>query len=99
MTGEGRKPAKTDQDWAKLLSTLSAYADGCEAKAGITLWIAFYNSRRPHQALGNRTPMAVWCQGTSGPLGAAAVDMMDNVRASPTCPQPQQQQQAFAMVG
>jgi putative transposase len=77
---------------------LKGYADGYEAKAGITSWIAFYNSRRPHQALGNRTPMAVWRLGTSGPLGAAAVDMMDNVRTLPTCPQPQQQQQAF-MVG
>ena len=78
---------------------LKGYADGCEAKAGIASWIAFYNSRRPHQALGNRTPMAVWREGTTGPLGTAAVDMMDNARALPTCPQPQQQQQTFAMVG
>ena len=75
---------------------LKGYADGCEAKAGIASWIAFYNSRRPHQALGNRTPMAVWRQGTSGPLGAAAVDMMDNVRALPTCPQQQQQTESLA---
>jgi transposase InsO family protein len=34
---------------------LKGYADGREAKAGI----AFYNVSRPHQALGNRTPMAV----------------------------------------
>jgi len=78
---------------------LKGYADGCEAKAGIASWIAFYNSRRPHQALGNRTPMAVWRQGMTGPFGTAAVDMLDNARALPTCPQPQQQQQAFAMVG
>ena len=78
---------------------LKGYAGGREAKAGIASWITFYNGRRPHQALGNRTPMAVWRQGTTGPFGTAAVDMMDNVRALPTCPQPQQQQQAFAMVG
>lgn len=78
---------------------LKGYADGREAKIGIAAWIAFYNSRRPHQALGNRTPMAVWRDGTSGPLGEQAVDMMDNARALPTCPQPQQQQQTFAMVG
>jgi len=78
---------------------LKGYADGREAKAGIASWIAFYNSRRPHQALGNRTPMAVWRQGTTGPLGVSAVDMMDNARALPTCPQPQQQQQTLAMVG
>src|SRR5579864_8650227 len=39
---------------------LKGYADGREAKAGIAAWIAFYNTRRPHQALVNRTPMAVW---------------------------------------
>jgi hypothetical protein len=39
---------------------LKGYADGREAKARIGSWIAFYNLRRPHQALGNRTPMAVW---------------------------------------
>ena len=42
---------------------LKGYADGREAKIGIAAWIAFYNSRRPHQALGNRTPLAVWRDG------------------------------------
>src|ERR1700752_3580754 len=37
---------------------LKAYADGREARAGIAAWIAFYNNRRLHQALGYRTPMA-----------------------------------------
>ena len=78
---------------------LKGYADGREAKIGIAAWIAFYNSRRPHQALGNRTPLAVWRDGTSGPFGEQAVDMMDNARALPTCPQLQPQQQTFAMVG
>ena len=78
---------------------LKGYADGREAKAGIASWITFYNGRRPHQALGNRTPMAVWREGTTGALGTAAVDMMDITRALPTCPQPQQQQQTLAMVG
>jgi putative transposase len=72
---------------------LKGYADGREAHAGIAAWLAFYNSRRPHQALANRTPMAVWRAGSSGSLGERAVDMMDNARALPTCPQPQQQQQ------
>jgi len=71
---------------------LKGYADGREAHAGIAAWFAFYNTRRPHQALGDRTPMAVWRDGTSGALGERAVDMMDNARALPTCPQPQQQQ-------
>ena len=78
---------------------LKGYADGREAYSGIAAWFAFYNTGRPHQALGNRTPMAVWREGTTGPLGDKAVDMMDNARALPTCPQSQQQLQIFAMVG
>jgi len=53
-----------------------------------------YNGRRPHQALGDRTPMAVWRAGVTGPIGGNAVDMMDNASALPTCPQPQQQKQS-----
>jgi putative transposase len=76
---------------------LKGYADGREAKAGIAEWIGFYNTRRPHQALDNRMPMAVWREGVIGVLGEAAVDMtlrLDNARALPTYPQPPQQQQA-----
>jgi putative transposase len=76
---------------------LKGYADGREAHAGIGSWIAFYNGARPHQALGNRTPMAVWRAGAAA-AGATAVDMtlrLDNAGASPTCPQPQQQQTAL----
>ena len=42
---------------------LKGYADGREAKAGISDWIIFYNERRLHQALGYRVPMAVWREG------------------------------------
>lgn len=76
---------------------LKAYGDGREARAGIGAWIAFYNHSRPHQALGNRTPMAVWRAGVAAQLGARAVDMslrLDNAGALPTYPQPPQQQQA-----
>ena len=78
---------------------LKGYADGREARAGIASWIGFYNGRRPHQALGNRTPMAVWRAGKIGALGEKAVDMtlrLDNAAALPTCPQPQQQQELAA---
>ena len=74
---------------------LKGYADGREARTGISLWMAFYNGRRPHQALGNRTPMAVWRAGVTGEPGITAVDMtlrLDNAGALPTCPQPQQRQ-------
>jgi putative transposase len=77
---------------------LKGYADGREARAGIGAWIAFYNTRRPHQALGNRTPMAVWRAGVTGALDDRAVDMtlvlrtsLDNAAALPTSPQPPQQ--------
>ena len=73
---------------------LKGYADGREAKGGIAQWIAFYNGRRPHMALANRTPMAVWRDGVMGTLDGSAVDMtlrLDNADALPTCPQPQQQ--------
>jgi putative transposase len=78
---------------------LKHYADGREARAGIASWIAFYNSRRPHQALGYKTPMSVWRLGTTGALDEKAVDMtlrLDNAGALPTCPQPQQQQVSAA---
>src|SRR6266478_403929 len=79
---------------------LKGYVDGREAKAGIASWMAFYNLHRPHQALANRTPMAVWRDGTTGGLHGQAVDMtlalrasLDNAVALPTSPQPPQQQQ------
>jgi len=75
---------------------LKGYTDGREAYAGIASWLAFYNTRRPHQALRNRAPMAVWRDGTTGSFGERAVDMMDNARALPTCPQRQQQQLLYA---
>jgi putative transposase len=72
---------------------LKGYADGREAARGIAAWIAFYNERRPHQALAGRTPMAVWREAIAG---AGAVDMMDNASALPTCPQQQKQTQSLA---
>jgi putative transposase len=78
---------------------LKGYADGHEAKAGIASWMAFYNLRRPHQSLGDRTPMAVWREGVTGDLAGTAVDMtlrLDNAAALPTYPQPTQQQPCAA---
>jgi putative transposase len=75
---------------------LKGYADGREARAGIATWIRFYNRGRPHQALGDRTPIVVWREGVTGALAGNAVDMtlrLDDAAAPPTCPQRQQPQQ------
>ena len=77
---------------------LKAYADGREARAGIGSWMTFYNFRRPHQAMNNQTPMAVWRDGM-GKIEAAAraVDMplrLDNANALPTYPQHNQHEAA-----
>ena len=39
---------------------LKAYSGGREAKAGIEDYFHFYNTQRPHQALGYRTPAEVF---------------------------------------
>src|ERR1700757_5123866 len=82
---------------------LKGYSDGHEAKAGIAQWIEFYNFQRPHQALENRAPMAVWRAGVTGAFGEEAVDMallasekLGQRCALPTSPQPQQQQARVA---
>ena len=79
---------------------LKAYADGREARAGIGYWIDFYNHRRPHQAMDNQRPMAVWREGVANTEQLAeAVDMtlrLDNARALTTYPQQQQKKQKKA---
>lgn len=72
---------------------LKGYADGRDAKVGISSWMEFYNGRRLHQALGYRTPMSVWLEGTAT---AKAVHMMDNAAALTTCPQQQQKTKPLA---
>ena len=77
---------------------LKAYADGREARAGIGSWMTFYNFRRPHQAMNNQMPMAVWRAGMDKIEAAAgAVDRplrLDNANALPTYPQQKQQEAA-----
>ncbi len=79
---------------------LKAYADGREARAGIGSWMTFYNFRRPHQAMNNQMPMAVWRGGMDKIEAAArAVDMplrLDNANSLPTYPQQKHKQQEAA---
>jgi putative transposase len=75
---------------------LKAYANGREARAGIGSWMTFYNEERPHQAMDNQMPMAVWRAGMEKiEAPARTVDMplrLDNANALPTYPQRQKQQ-------
>ena len=41
---------------------LHAWDTGSEAKAGVGKWIAFYNHKRPHSALGGKPPAALYWQ-------------------------------------
>ena len=66
---------------------LHEIADGFAARRVIGAWIGFYNTERPHSALGGRTPAEAY-------RGDTPVDMIDKpLRALPTSPQAQQQQQ------
>ena len=49
---------------------LHAYESVSEARAGLSRYISFYNSGRPHRALDRQTPDAVYFQPL--PLAAAA---------------------------
>jgi putative transposase len=71
-------------------ATDTAIAENCSRGRSQTV---LYNELRPHRALADRTPMAVW---SAAIAGAKAVDMMDNASALPTCPQSQQQTQPLA---
>ena len=64
---------------------LHEMTDGFAARWVIGEWMGFYNTGRPHSALGGRTP-AEACQ--TGP-----VDMMDKPDGLPTYPQGQQKKQ------
>ena len=65
---------------------LHELTDGFKAERVIGEWMDFYNTERPHSALGGRTPAEAY--GTARP-----VDMMDKPDALPTSPQAQQHQQ------
>ena len=66
---------------------LHEIADGFQARRLIREWVRFYNLERPHAALDGRTPAEAY-------RGDPPVDMMDKpLRALPTSPQAQQQQE------
>ncbi|WP_114912318.1 integrase core domain-containing protein [Acidibrevibacterium fodinaquatile] len=52
------------------------------ARSGVSQWMGFYNHHRPHQALRNRAPMAIWREAMIGALPPMAVAMALAVAAS-----------------
>lgn len=68
---------------------LHEMTDGFVAERVIGEWMTFYNTERPHSALGGATPAEAYASGRPG-------DMMDKANALPTSPQAQQQK-AFNM--
>ncbi len=75
---------------------IKAYGSVIEARRGIGGWLSFYNDERPHQALGYRTPRAVFA--------GEACEHVDNPSAPlrdapglPTCSQAQHQEKEVLM--
>ena len=64
---------------------LHELTDGFRAERVIGEWIGFYNTERPHSALGGQTPAEAYGTGQ-------IMDRMDKARPSPTVSQAQQQQ-------
>ncbi len=54
---------------------LNAYETGSEARTGLGIWIDFYNRKRPHSSLDDRTPDQAYCQhdGTGTPVPTTPV--------------------------
>ena len=51
---------------------LSVYESGSQARAGLGAYFDFYNTSRPHQALGHRTPAEVYASRGEEPARPAA---------------------------
>jgi len=59
---------------------LKAYQDGRAARIGLGNYFRFYNTERPHQALGYRTPEEVF---TSTPVEATSAGMVESLTPDP----------------
>ncbi len=70
---------------------IKAYDSVPEARRGIGGWLGFYNDERPHQALGYRTPRAVFAGQACGHVDNSSASLRD-APALPTCPQAQHQE-------
>jgi putative transposase len=59
---------------------LKAYQDGRDARAGLSTYYSFYNTERPHQSLGYRTPAEIF---TSTPVETTSRDMVESLTSEP----------------
>ncbi len=59
---------------------LNAYQDGREARTGLGNYFRFYNTVRPHQSLGYRTPAKVF---TSTPVAVTSAGMVISLTPDP----------------
>jgi len=59
---------------------LKAYQDGREARIGLGNYFRFYNTERPHQTHGYRTPAEVY---TSTPVESTSRDMVESLTSDP----------------
>ena len=75
---------------------IKAYGSVAEARAGIGGWLAFYNNKRPHQALGYRTPRAVFEGKACEHVDNASASLRD-APALPTCSQAHQAEKEVIM--
>ena len=60
---------------------LKAYRDGTEARHSLDSYFCFYNSERPHQSLGYRTPAKVYA-GTLEPINGSMVQSPSSMAGS-----------------
>ena len=62
---------------------LKAYQDGREARISLRNYFRFYNTERPHQALGYRTPAEVFAPSPTTPVEPKAGSMVESFASSP----------------
>jgi putative transposase len=75
---------------------IKAYGSVAEARQGIGAWLRFYNDQRPHQALGYRTPRAIY-EGQACEYVDNASTSLRDAPALPTYSQAHQQEKEVIM--
>jgi putative transposase len=61
---------------------LSAFETGSELRAGLTWWIGYYNSRRPHSTLAGRSPDDAYWAPRDGQTGGLTTTRTELIQAA-----------------